>query len=585
MKSYVGMLLTLFGSIFISSCDTTSIEDALESISVVIELPKIDTEVSVQFVDATTGALIEQPVEVLFFGDQRGNAQIIDMYSDVIEEFTATKGFMNVGIQNGTSISEASPVVMGLKISSTGYKDQTTSFTIKSTGQNYVVLEMIPLLNPPSGVSVIKDALPNVADNGVLTSPITFNATETTGPLAPTVGFNLPEGTLLKDADGIELNGQLEMEIVIYNVSEAGISSLANTTLLNSEEDSSRVIYGLWETKLMDQNGRVATSMSIPAAKKTGTCESSFGVGSVTSGCNKISRSLHTYSPFDGNPLFQNPLWWFGTPNPTPPPSPIIIEFEPISFTLPSWSQPVYGWLSDFNFESCVIGLTTVDASPSCYGESPSNNHMVSQKTEAKDIEVNIDRNGHTSSLSVTLTSKGGYSKTQELLGGVDNIIFEKTHAPVTDEDYTLEVQIASRPDRPVKKTFGRDDYESGLFSIQLPEADPDLIDASLTVNLQCSNPDESPTISDIPTASFYYQLAGFEIDEFLPWIPAMDITFDVGDPIGFVTGGNVTLNDVLTTKTYTMKLVYDDEVIMRDVLITGPQVEYNEVLPDNICQ
>ena len=58
-----------------------------------------------------------------------------------------------------------------------------------------------------------------------------------------------------------------------------------------------------------------------------------------------------------------------------------------------------------------------------------------------------------------------------------------------------------------------------------------------------------------------------------------------MGDPIGFVTGGNVTLNDVLTTKTYTMKLVYDDEVIMRDVLITGPQVEYNEVLPDNICQ
>lgn len=584
MKSYVGMLITLFGSIFIASCDTTSIEDALESISVVIELPKIDTEVSVQFVDATTGALIEQPVEVLFFGDQRGNTQIIDMYSDVIEEFTATDGFMNVGIQNGATLSETSPIVMGLKISSQGYKDQTASIDIRSAGQNYAVLEMVPLSNPPVGVGIIKDILPNVVNDGILSEPIRYSASETTGPLTPRIGFDLPEGTLLKDANGTPLSGQLEMEVVIYNTSVPGVSNLANKTFLLQDEDSARIIYGLWETKLMDQSGRVATSMQIPAAKRTGSCGGASGTSTISAGCAKRLPGMLNAQPFD-NPLFQNPLIWFGTPNPSPPTT--IIEFSTLPLVeLPSWLRPLgaFGWMPDFEFEACVLGLLTVNAGPSCYGGSPSNNNMVSQKTEAKDIALSIDRNGHKSSLSVTLTSTGGYSSTVELTDG-STATFKQTHAPITDEDYTLEVHIASRPGRPIKKTFGRDDYETGQFSIQLPQAEPNLIDVSLTVNLLCSNPDQNPTISDIPTASFYYQQAGLELDEFFPWIPATDISFEVGDPIRFVTGGNVTLNDVLATKTYTMKLVYDDEVIKREVLITGPQVQYDEVLPDNLCK
>ena len=60
------------------------------------------------------------------------------------------------------------------------------------------------------------------------------------------------------------------------------------------------------------------------------------------------------------NPLFQNPLIWIGTPNPNPPPDPIV-EFT--TNPLEDVSEPLrgaFGWMKDFEFEACVLGLSSV---------------------------------------------------------------------------------------------------------------------------------------------------------------------------------------------------------------------------------
>ena len=63
------------------------------------------------------------------------------------------------------------------------------------------------------------------------------------------------------------------------------------------------------------------------------------------------------------NPLFQNPLWWFGTPNPNPPVSAYTRTFNPLA-SLPGWTTAYSGWYSNMNFEACVLGLsnTTVQS-------------------------------------------------------------------------------------------------------------------------------------------------------------------------------------------------------------------------------
>ncbi len=58
-------------------------------------------------------------------------------------------------------------------------------------------------------------------------------------------------------------------------------------------------------------------------------------------------------------PLIQNSLIWFGKPNPVPPtPQTEIYTFTPL-VDLPGFSQPMFGWMDGFDFEACVLGLSS----------------------------------------------------------------------------------------------------------------------------------------------------------------------------------------------------------------------------------
>ncbi|TQK30598.1 hypothetical protein [Arthrobacter sp. SLBN-53] len=56
--------------------------------------------------------------------------------------------------------------------------------------------------------------------------------------------------------------------------------------------------------------------------------------------------------------IFQNNLWWFGTANPTPPPSSPVLTFQPLSL-VPGFLKPLYGWFTqNLNLEACVFGAS-----------------------------------------------------------------------------------------------------------------------------------------------------------------------------------------------------------------------------------
>jgi hypothetical protein len=58
-----------------------------------------------------------------------------------------------------------------------------------------------------------------------------------------------------------------------------------------------------------------------------------------------------------GHTILQNPLWWFGPPNPTPPPQTPVFTFQPLNL-IPGFLRPLFSWFSDINYEVCVAGLT-----------------------------------------------------------------------------------------------------------------------------------------------------------------------------------------------------------------------------------
>jgi hypothetical protein len=55
--------------------------------------------------------------------------------------------------------------------------------------------------------------------------------------------------------------------------------------------------------------------------------------------------------------ILQNRLWWFGTPNPTPPTQTTVFTFYPLAL-IPGFLQPLFGWFGAINFEACIGGLT-----------------------------------------------------------------------------------------------------------------------------------------------------------------------------------------------------------------------------------
>lgn len=57
-------------------------------------------------------------------------------------------------------------------------------------------------------------------------------------------------------------------------------------------------------------------------------------------------------------PVFQNQLWWFGTPNPTPPTQTVVYTFYPLNL-VPGFLKPLFGWFENVNYESCILGWTT----------------------------------------------------------------------------------------------------------------------------------------------------------------------------------------------------------------------------------
>ena len=64
-----------------------------------------------------------------------------------------------------------------------------------------------------------------------------------------------------------------------------------------------------------------------------------------------------TFALPGGHTILQNPFWWFGPPNPTPPTQTPVFTFQPLNL-IPGFLRPLFSWFADINYEICVVGIT-----------------------------------------------------------------------------------------------------------------------------------------------------------------------------------------------------------------------------------
>jgi len=70
-----------------------------------------------------------------------------------------------------------------------------------------------------------------------------------------------------------------------------------------------------------------------------------------------VTPGVSTFALPGGNTILQNPLWWFGPPNTSPPTQTPVFTFYPLNL-LPGFIRPLFSWFADINYEACVLGFT-----------------------------------------------------------------------------------------------------------------------------------------------------------------------------------------------------------------------------------
>lgn len=532
--------LFLFFSISIIalvSCETQPLEDAIDNFGIVIGLEPINTSVSVLITDATTGELINSEIETVFTGENGSN--VVDIYSDPLPSVNVDGGILNFGISNDIVPAENQPVTVSLRMSAPGYLTTTRTVELLNSGENSYSVSLVSRNNAPTGVEVKDETAGSTDGSGVTTNEVKVDVNSRSSQTNEESGVvvSIPTGSVFLTADGTPLTGTLRSEAIFYNADEPEAVNAVPSELLVNEGDSAVTMLGAAELIIKDSSGKEATSVQTTASKATATVTNTgdYIVGFILNSA--------TYSELQE-----------------------LLRLAYISPTTAEriilYSVPEVTQLNDGRVELRYLLNSTIFKSLALvyFTEQPCNSSLT------------IERNGNEGKLTVEITEKGFYRKSdiqanassislRNITSGTKKITIKLPYTTVVQE---LDLCNTSNP------------------TISLPSPPTTLIDATVQVNVSCVNPDEKVRVTDIPTASVVYREEGAA--QGTPWRVATDLNWDYDASVQALTGASCKISGVEVGKSYVLKISYDNNVEETTVDVTGALIEYNEVIDEDIC-
>lgn len=192
--------------VLLSSCE---VNDPTKDLKVIVNAITRDNTVSVTLNDVLTGTVPSSIVTVAIQGQDAD--KVTDEVNKKLTSATVNHGFLTFAIQNGTTISAASPVKLILKITSAAYMSVDYPITITSGGRQVFVVNMVKKTDM---------AAAGIEQTSTPTEVSSDNTGKTTAPIAvQTAGgsqISIPQGTILKDASGSALTGKLTVASTVF---------------------------------------------------------------------------------------------------------------------------------------------------------------------------------------------------------------------------------------------------------------------------------------------------------------------------------------------------------------------------------
>lgn len=536
IKQFKTMFLAisaLFGVVFVS-CDTTGIKGAIDDFGLVIGLEAINTGATVLITDAATGELINANVVVTFAGQSGGD--VIDLYSDPVTEDEVKNGILNFALHNEVVPTSANPAKVTLQLSAPGYVSANRTVALADTGFTEFSVSLVNDNNKPAGIKTTSASATTNSD-GSLAEDLSINTNS--GSEDEGINITFPAGTILTDADGNKLSGNLTAEITNYDpgdpnaLANSPVSADDASNFLDIEsENSASLTLGMSSLNIRDDKGKVASKISESSRAK--------GINS------KISVAIEV-SPQSGLTVGDSVyywaitrLGWFGSSSDYDLGTVAVIDLEDGKIGVQFEMQKIHPLIFVFKIS------TLLDGSFNSYST------------------FDIQRNGYKGTLKGTATSYGlsYFFKIRENgeTGGNGSVFFNSS-------GNFHELHITD----PVDAVINYDPLPASgsTLPITLPQAPSNLIDAKVNVALKCPDSDQKVAITNIPQSSIVFRKAGatgkWRVITFVKW--------DFDDKTQSLTGGSANLTGVEKGADYDFKFNYDGKTEEKIININGANV------------
>ncbi|SMO80570.1 hypothetical protein SAMN06265219_11133 [Gracilimonas mengyeensis] len=240
----------------VSACDFSALSDAADDFVVLIGLEPINTYATVQITDAASGELVDADVTASFTG-QNGE-DVIDMYSDPIQSQNVEEGILGFGINNGITPSEGAPAEVQVWFRAKGYLPASKMVRITQEGDSDFGVKLTKKNNAPQGINSTSAKTSTGSDNATMQE---LNIEAASDDQESSTTLSIPAGLVFKDADGNDLQGELNVEVVNFDPGTTeSLSALPYYPEAENANETSRVL-AMAVMEVTDASGRQAASI------------------------------------------------------------------------------------------------------------------------------------------------------------------------------------------------------------------------------------------------------------------------------------------------------------------------------------
>lgn len=266
-----GVALFLVSTLlYLPGCDIT---DPTEGLKVILNTKERNTMVSFVILDSKTNMPIgiNTNTDIKLTVTGKDSDKIIDLLNRSKTEFSVPKGHITFAIRDEITPSQSNPIEFTVVIEADGYITTSTPVSISSTKGNPFRIYMASKTDLPTGVSGKDKAQAGSVDGTGRTIGEIVLETDRDVRTNTTMQITIKPGTLITDANGTPLSGNLEASFFHFNnMDDASLQSFpggfsAQVTNQNNQQES---VYfttgGFASIQITDQSGRRARNFDPP---------------------------------------------------------------------------------------------------------------------------------------------------------------------------------------------------------------------------------------------------------------------------------------------------------------------------------